>query len=66
MAAVTVTDFSTQGILTLDRWVLHTMLRKTGTGWEFEHEALLEDFVQRCLQTLLGLKVIAQQHPING
>ena len=42
------------------------MLRKTGTGWEFENEALLEDFVQRCRQTLLGLKVTTQQHPING
>jgi RecB family endonuclease NucS len=43
-----------------------TMLRQTGTSWEFENEALLEDFLQRHLQTLLGLKVIAQQHAING
>jgi len=42
------------------------MLRQTGTGWEFENEAWLEDFLQRHLLTLLGLNVIAQQHAING
>lgn len=42
------------------------MLRTTGVGWEFESEALLEDFLKRHLQALLGLKVIAQQHVING
>jgi len=42
------------------------MLRKTGIGWEFENEALLEDFLQRHLQTLLGLTVIAQQYAIDG
>lgn len=42
------------------------MLRKTGTGWEFENEALLEDFLQQHLQALLSLKVLAQQHTING
>lgn len=42
------------------------MLRKTDIGWEFENEALLEDFLQRHLQALLGLKVIAQQHAIDG
>lgn len=42
------------------------MLRKTGTGWEFENEALLEDYLQQHLQALLGLKVLAQQYTING
>jgi RecB family endonuclease NucS len=42
------------------------MLRKAGTGWEFENEALLEDCLKRHLETLLGLKVIAQQQTIQG
>ncbi|NJN22676.1 MAG: DUF91 domain-containing protein [Leptolyngbya sp. RL_3_1] len=47
--------------------LLITVLRKTGTGgWEFKNEALLEDCLQRYLQPLLGLKVIAQQHSIQG
>ncbi len=45
---------------------LPAMLRKTLTGWEFKNEALLEDFLKHKLQTLLGLKVIAQQHSVKG
>lgn len=42
------------------------MLRKTGIGWEFEHESLLEDCLQRHLQALLSLQVIAQQYVMHG
>lgn len=42
------------------------MLRKIGIGWEFENEALLENFLRRYLQALLGLNAIAQQYAISG
>lgn len=42
------------------------MLRRTGTGWQFETEALLEDFFQANLCQLLGLKTLGQQYYING
>ena len=42
------------------------MLRQTGSGWQFENEARLEDFLQRQLKALLGLRLLAQQHTING
>lgn len=42
------------------------MLRKIGTSWQFENEALLENFLQHHLEPLLGLKVLGQQHVIHG
>lgn len=42
------------------------LLRKIGDSWQFESEALLEDFFRKNLQEILGLKVLSQQHYING
>lgn len=42
------------------------MLRRIGTGWQFETEALLEDFFQANLYNLLELKVLGQQYYISG
>ena len=41
-------------------------LRKTGTGWEFESEVALEDFVWTNLKQLLGLTPRKRQYRVNG
>lgn len=41
-------------------------LRKTGSGWEFESEIDLEDFVWANLQHLLGLIPLKRQYRVNG
>lgn len=40
-------------------------LRKRGSGWEFEDEATLEDFVWENLQSLFGLFPLKRQYIIN-
>lgn len=40
-------------------------LRKRGSGWEFEDEATLEDFVWENLQSLFGLCPLKRQYIIN-
>jgi RecB family endonuclease NucS len=42
------------------------LLRKIGDSWQFESEAILEDFFRSNLQEILGLNVLSQQHYING
>ncbi|QQE64297.1 hypothetical protein GFS31_09770 [Leptolyngbya sp. BL0902] len=42
------------------------MLKQIGDSWQFESEALLEDFFRASLQEILGLKVLSQQHYISG
>lgn len=41
-------------------------LRKTGSGWEFESETVLEDFVLANLQQLLGLTPLKRQYRVSG
>jgi RecB family endonuclease NucS len=41
-------------------------LRKTGTGWEFESEAALEDFAWDNLKQLLGLTPLKRQYWVKG
>lgn len=41
-------------------------LRKTGSGWEFESETVLEDFVWVNLQQLLGLTALKRQYRVSG
>ena len=41
-------------------------LRKTGSGWEFESEIALEDFVWANLQQLLGLIPLKRQYRVNS
>lgn len=41
-------------------------LRKTGSGWEFESETVLEDFVWVNLQQLLGLTPLKRQYRVSG
>lgn len=41
-------------------------LRKTGSGWEFESETILEDFVWVNLQQLLGLIPLKRQYRVSG
>jgi RecB family endonuclease NucS len=41
-------------------------LRKTGEGWEFASEAVLENFVWENLQQLFGLTPLKQQYPVKG
>lgn len=41
-------------------------LRKTGSGWEFESETDLEDFVWINLQQLLGLIPLKRQYRVNS
>ena len=41
-------------------------LRKTGSGWEFESETILEDFVWANLQQLLGLIPLKRQYRVSG
>lgn len=41
-------------------------LRKTGQGWEFESEAVLEDFVWANLKKLLELTPLKRQHRVSG
>ena len=41
-------------------------LRKTGSGWEFESEIDLEDFVWANLQQLLGLIPLKRQYRVNA
>lgn len=41
-------------------------LRKTGQGWEFESEAVLEDFVWANLKRLLKLTPLKRQYRVNG
>jgi RecB family endonuclease NucS len=41
-------------------------LRKTGSGWEFESEIDLEDFVWANLQQLLGLIPLKRQYRVNS
>jgi RecB family endonuclease NucS len=40
-------------------------LRKTGSGWEFESESALEDFVWVNLQQLLGLTPLKRQYRVK-
>lgn len=42
------------------------LLKKVGDRWQFESEALLEDFFRANLKEILGLKILGQQHYING
>jgi RecB family endonuclease NucS len=41
-------------------------LRKTGSGWEFESETVLEEFVWANLQQLLGLTPLKRQYRVSG
>ncbi|HEY9783074.1 MAG TPA: endonuclease NucS domain-containing protein [Leptolyngbyaceae cyanobacterium] len=41
-------------------------LRKTGSGWEFESEIDLEDFIWANLQQLLGLIPLKRQYRVNS
>ena len=41
-------------------------LRKTGSGWEFDSETALEDFVWTNLQQLLGLTALKRQYRVSG
>lgn len=40
-------------------------LRQTGSGWEFESEAALEDFLEDNLPALFGLHPLKRQHYVN-
>lgn len=40
-------------------------LRQTGSGWEFESEAALEDFLEENLPALFGLHPLKRQHYVN-
>jgi RecB family endonuclease NucS len=40
-------------------------LRQTGSGWEFESEAALEDFLEENLPDLFGLHPLKRQHYVN-
>ncbi len=40
-------------------------LRQTGSGWEFESEAALEDFLEENLLALFGLHPLKRQHYVN-
>ena len=41
-------------------------LKKTGSGWEFVSEEILEDFLYEHLEVLLGLNVLDKQHIVNS
>ena len=41
-------------------------LKKTGSGWEFFSEEILEDFLYEHLEILLGLNVLDKQHIVNN
>jgi len=41
-------------------------LKKTGSGWEFESEAALEDFVWANLPQLFGLTPLKRQYKVKG
>lgn len=41
-------------------------LRKTGQGWEFESEQVLEDFTWANLKQLLGLTPLKRQYAVKG
>ncbi len=40
-------------------------LIQTNSGWKFESEESLEDFIEKHLEQLLGLKVVARQYSVN-
>ncbi|MEW6496805.1 MAG: endonuclease NucS domain-containing protein [Cyanobacteriota bacterium] len=42
------------------------ILRKTGKGWEFESEQVLEDFTWANLKQLLGLTPLKRQYAVKG
>ncbi|MCL1475769.1 endonuclease NucS domain-containing protein [Argonema antarcticum] len=46
--------------------ISYVNLRKTGTGWEFENEAALEDFVWANLTQIFGLTPLKRQHTVKG
>ncbi len=41
-------------------------LKKTGSGWEFVSEEILEDFLYEHLEILLGLNVLDRQYIVNS
>ncbi|MDJ0519116.1 MAG: endonuclease NucS [Trichodesmium sp. MO_231.B1] len=41
-------------------------LKKTGSGWEFISEEILEDFIYEHLEILLGLNVLDRQYIVNS
>ena len=41
-------------------------LKKTGSGWEFSSEEILEDFLDENLEILLGLNVLDRQYIVNN
>ena len=43
----------------------YVTLRKTGSGWEFDSEAALEDFLWDNLEPLFGLKPLKRQYNAN-
>ena len=43
----------------------YVTLRKTGSGWEFDSEAALEDFLCDNLETLFGLTLLKRQYTAN-
>ncbi|NES03909.1 MAG: hypothetical protein F6K22_14285 [Okeania sp. SIO2F4] len=41
-------------------------LTKTGSGWEFVSEEILEDFLYEHLEILLSLNVLDKQYIVNS
>ncbi|MEC4986752.1 MAG: endonuclease NucS, partial [Oscillatoria sp. PMC 1076.18] len=46
--------------------ILRVNLNNTSKGWQFDSEAVLEDFVWDNLETLLGLTPLERQYSVNG